>query len=90
MPTLTAPLKSVSDDKKGLIFKVNPRGLALVSEVGTEKVHAFTFDKIEGYQGQPLRELKLFSPKGLKVGCQVVFSLNDESLIESVSPAPKP
>jgi hypothetical protein len=55
----------------GKVIRIHEAGLCFVEEIGTSKVHAFTFDKIEGYSGQSSEEL------GLTVGCPVLFTTAD-------------
>jgi hypothetical protein len=53
----------------GKVVRIHEAGLCFVEEIGSSTVHAFTFDKIEGYGGQSAEEL------GLTVGCTILFAI---------------
>ncbi len=71
---------------EGRIVRVDRFGLGFVEARGTNTdthQYAFTFDKVEGYRGQPPREI------GLEEGCAVRISVRD-GLIKSVKISSRP
>lgn len=68
----------------GKITHLQSSGLGHLVEEGTEgTIHPFTFDRIEGYHGESLREL---AKKNVKVGSIVMFALSPDSKIASLRP----
>lgn len=62
--------------EKGTIVRLETYGLGFVKQAGTQKQYPFTFDKIEGYHGQAVKELDL------AIGSSVDFELSDDRIAE--------
>jgi len=66
-------------DQVGLgIIVANPTDADL-----TEKEYPFTFDKIQGYKGEPVNDL------GLSEGAGVEFTLDENGRVSMVTPEPR-
>jgi hypothetical protein len=68
----------------GTLLRLDRVGLGIIvadstDADSTEKEFAFTFDKIDGYKGEPLKNL------GLSEGAIVKFTLDAENRVSSVS-----
>jgi hypothetical protein len=68
----------------GKILSIDNSGLGYVI-VGSDLV-AFTFDKIIRYRGEYPRELKSFSPRGLRRGVEVEIELDEKGRVSCVKP----
>jgi DNA binding domain, excisionase family len=62
----------------GTIVRLDPNGLAFLQDDLSGAKYSFTFDKIVGYSGEPIGELKLSR------GVQVRYLLADEQRIGQV------
>jgi hypothetical protein len=56
--------------QSGKILRIENWGLAFLKDPQTSEVYPFTFDRIQGYAGEPV------SKTGLRVGGSVQFALN--------------
>jgi len=77
----------MTEERIGKIIYVNDIGLAVVLEEGLNgQIFPFSFDKIDVYHGENPKDLKQFSPKGLRYGVLVKFSLGTDSKVSLVRP----
>jgi excisionase family DNA binding protein len=60
--------------RAGEITGVNRDGLAFLQDLQSGRRYAFSFDKIDGYRGQTVREI------GLKVGTRVHFGASEDQI----------
>ena len=66
-------------ERIGKVVYTDGVGLLYIREEGINgEVRPCTLDKIDNYSGESLRQLKRFSPRGLRVGVLVKFTVDVE------------
>ena len=56
---MPAVIEARGADRLGRVYNAANDGLAYIAEEGTKNLYSFTFDRIEGYRGETIEELKL-------------------------------
>lgn len=71
-------------DMEGRVLTVSRDGLGFVEDIDTNRRYPFTFDKIEGYKGETLKELEA---RGIQAGSRVGFFVTyDKGVITKIYP----
>ena len=71
-------------DMEGRVLTVSGDGLGFVEDIDTNRRYPFTFDKIEGYKGETLKELEAM---GIQAGSRVRFVPTfDKVVIKKIYP----
>lgn len=64
--------------ERGTIVRLERFGLGFVEMEGGSEQYPFSFDKIEGYRGQPLKSL------GLRLGAVVMVMVDQDGKVEGI------
>ena len=70
----------------GKVLRVQFNVVFIFEEGENGREYAFALDKIEGYCGERLRELKQFGKKGLTEGVLLKFFADEEHKVVSAHP----